>query len=353
MRVNDYRLDRCTILLVEDNAFIRQTLEDLLRHFGIGQVLTANNGEEAISLLKGMKNLGSPGPDLIISDIVMTPIDGLLLLRWVRASPESPNRFVPFMMMSGAADREYVSAARDLGANEFLAKPFSVYTVFSHIAEVIEKPRPFIVTKEFFGPDRRRGEGVFNTGKDLRRPTANRVIMVYSAHKTVKPKTENDVWCFSLPNSLRDKVGGSWGVGTPVLPEAILEEAEACLQRQALDFTPWAKDYLAALGDLCNDAMAAPNRRIFQFAEINRLAHELRGLGSTFGYPLISTFGKMLYDGTREKCAVTDNRVEIVRAHVDAMRAVIRERIAGDGGEVGVELRTTLETAIERYQTVA
>ncbi len=348
-----YNLDRFTVLLVEDNSFIRNTLNDLLRHFQIERISVASNGEEAINYLKDMKRVDNPGPDIIISDLIMSPINGLLLLRWARSAKESPNRFVPFIMLSGAADREYVSSARDLGVTEFLAKPFSVTSVYSHLSQVIERPRPFITTKEFFGPDRRRSKNAGPPGlEERRREGDGHVTYVYSAEKVVKATKASDVWCFQLPNHLKEKAGGGTGGKAPALPPDILEQAEAGLERAALDFTEWATEYLSNLSQLCDDAMNHPEKRGNQFAKVNELAHELRGQGGTFGYPLISVFGKMLYQATMEGCPETDNQVEIVRAHIDAMRAVIRDKVAGDGGDVGKSLLGSLKQAVSRYQVV-
>jgi DNA-binding response OmpR family regulator len=107
-----------------------------------------------------MKTLGGTGsiiaPDIIVSDLVMSPINGLLFLRWMRTSKDSPNKMIPFIMLSGAADEGYVHSARDLGATEFLAKPFSATSVYVHLLKVIEQPRQFVTTTKYFGPDRRR-----------------------------------------------------------------------------------------------------------------------------------------------------------------------------------------------------
>ena len=350
--MSDYQLDRFPILLVEDNSYIRQTIEDLLRSFRIGRIATAVNGEDAIAYLKDMKRVQNPGPDIIISDMIMSPINGLLLLRWVRTSKESPNRFVPYIMLSGAADRECVASARDLGTSEFLAKPFSVNSVFTHLAQVIERPRPVIATQKYFGPCRRRNRDAGPPGGEERRRLGHdHVTYVYSAEKTVKAKSASDVWSFNLPNSLKEKPGGGKG-GPPSLPASIMEEAEQSLERASLDFSTWANEYLANLGKLCDEASAEPAKRGNLFAEINELAHELRGQGGTFGYPLISVFGKMLYDSTREGCPETDNQVEVVKAHVDAMRAVIREKVSGDGGQVGKELLAGLKAAVQRFDVV-
>lgn len=350
--MSDYDFDRFTILLVEDNGYIRQTLEDLLRTFRIGRIATAVNGEDAIAYLKDMKRAQNPGPDIIISDMIMSPINGLLLLRWVRTSKESPNRFAPYIMLSGAADREYVASSRDLGVTEFLAKPFSVNSVFAHLSQVIERPRPIIATQKYFGPCRRRNRGGGRpNGEDRRRPGDDHVTYVYSAEKTVKAKSASDVWSFRLPNSLKEKAGGGKG-GPPTLPASIMEEAEQSLKRAALDFSTWANEYLANLGKLCDQASAEPTKRRALFNEINELAHELRGQGGTFGYPLISVFGKMLYESTLEGCPETDNQVEVVKAHVDAMRAVIRDKVSGDGGKIGKELLEGLKAAVQRYKVV-
>ena len=55
----------------------------------------------------------------------------------------------------------------------------------------------------------------------------------------------------------------------------------------------------------------------------------------------------MLYDTTIEGCPEDNNAVEIVKAHIDAMRAVLREKVSGDGGEIGRALLESLNKAIE------
>ena len=152
-----FDFSRLGVFIVEDNNYVRETLESLLRHFRIGRIAVASNGEEAIDY---MKTLGSASsiiaPDIVMSDLVMTPINGLLFLRWMRTAKESSNRMIPYIMLSGAADGAYVNSARDLGATEFLAKPFSAASVYRHLVKVIEAPRQFVTTTKYFGPDRRR-----------------------------------------------------------------------------------------------------------------------------------------------------------------------------------------------------
>lgn len=351
-----YSFDRFRVFVVEDNSFIRGTLEEVLRSFKISQIQSADNGETAITKLKGAAattQVDGGIPDIVISDLVMKPINGLLLLRWVRMSKDSPNRFMPFIMLSGAADRAYVESARDLGVTEFLAKPFSGKSVYEHILNVIDRPRPFIATKEYFGPDRRR-QGGPPRGPE-RRERDKEVTVVYSADKIVKPKTPTDVWQFRLPNTLKEKAAGgqvpSGAVGE--MPMDMLDQAEEQLERAQLDFTQWAAEYLANLSQLCSDALDTDGPRDRIFEEINLLALELRGQGGTFGYPLISQIGKMLFDATGEGCRSDDTGVEIVRAHIDSMRAVIRDKVAGDGGEIGRAVIQGLKQSLDKRAVVS
>ena len=156
----EYDLSRLIILLVADNSYIRKVLRSILKGLGVENISTAVNGEDAIDHLKAMKAGGRPGPDMIISDLIMSPINRLLLGRWVRSATESPNRMVSFIMMSGADEEDYVNAAHDLGMTEFLAKPFSVTSIYERILEVIDYPRQFVTTQKYFGPDRRRKESL-------------------------------------------------------------------------------------------------------------------------------------------------------------------------------------------------
>ncbi|MCW8836268.1 MAG: response regulator [Rhodospirillales bacterium] len=347
-----YDFDRLSVFLVEDNSYIRNAMEDVLRNIGFGRIMTASNGAEAIDFLKTMHDnphmTTALGLDLVISDLVMAPVNGLLLLRWLRTAKESPNRMVPFMALSGAADVDYVNAVRDLGANEFLAKPFSVTAVYRRILEVIDYPRQFVATSNYFGPDRRRRKGGRPGGAEDRRTTdESDVAIVYSGDKVKQPKKgDAAVWYFRLPNRLKDKAGGLGHPGAAEIPIDILEKAEESLNRSRLDFAHWAEGYLHELSDLCTQALLKPGRRNVHFEKINLLALELRGQGGTFGYPLITVFGKMLYDVTREGCREDDDMVEIVKAHIDAMRVVLREKITGDGGAVGKELRKSLQKAV-------
>ncbi|HET7084805.1 MAG TPA: response regulator [Rhizomicrobium sp.] len=148
--MSDYRFDRLKVLVVDDNVHMRKLVTTILQAFGVVQILEAENGERAWSLLR------ESNPDVIILDWVMEGMSGVELIRMIRTNPQAPNPFVPVIMLTGHTSLEHVRQARDAGVNEFIAKPVSVKTMMSRLVSVIEHPRPYVRTASFFGPCRRR-----------------------------------------------------------------------------------------------------------------------------------------------------------------------------------------------------
>ncbi len=145
-----YDLERLNILLVEDDASMRALVRDILFAFGISNVQTAHDGSKAYAELRHFP------ADIVLTDWEMDPLDGIDFTRMVRTSPDSPNPFVPIIMLTAHSSMERVIEARDVGVTEFLAKPVTANGLYTRIATVIENPRQFVRASEYFGPDRRR-----------------------------------------------------------------------------------------------------------------------------------------------------------------------------------------------------
>ena len=170
---------------------------------------------------------------------------------------------------------------------------------------------------------------------------ANATI-VYSSDKKAEPKYENDLFFFRLPNRLRELAGGLGKSGPGELSVKLLKQADEQLDRKALDFHDWSLGYLGNMSDLCVEAInLLVTERPSIFKKINLLAHELWGQGGTFGYPLITHAGKSLFYLTLYPCSVDDDSIEIVKAHIDTMRIVFRDKITGDGDETARALKTS------------
>ncbi len=143
-------LESLKALVVEDNTHMRSLLRALLNALGIRDVCEAIHGQAGLDALRDRKI------DLVLTDLAMSPMDGLELTRRLRNDDNSPNPFVPIIMITGHTERYRVEAARDAGVTEFLAKPVTAHNLFARITEILEKPRAFVRCDGYFGPDRRR-----------------------------------------------------------------------------------------------------------------------------------------------------------------------------------------------------
>lgn len=168
-----YQLNRISILVVEDNPPMLEITKSLLTTFGVGHVIGAGDGET------GFKRFCEYNPDIVIADWMMKPMDGITFTRVIRNDPKSPNPYVPVILMTGFSERRRVLQARDAGVTEFLVKPFNARDLYKRIAQVIERPRQFVRSGDFFGPDRRRTRnrqedhaGPFRRDTDLGNPVA-------------------------------------------------------------------------------------------------------------------------------------------------------------------------------------
>ena len=151
-RRSEAYLANISFLVVDDNEFMRHLLRRVLKALNAQEVREAPDGTRALEMMHHFS------PDVLIVDWMMDPMDGIELTRQLRNDSDSPNPFIPIIMVSAHADRGRVIVARDSGVNEFVVKPISATTLYSRIRTVIDKPRPFVRTKDFFGPDRRRTE---------------------------------------------------------------------------------------------------------------------------------------------------------------------------------------------------
>jgi two-component system, chemotaxis family, chemotaxis protein CheY len=143
-------ISRVKFLVVEDNAFMQAILRQVLRQLGVLQTEVAPDGDLGFKLLQSFE------PDIVLLDWQMAPMDGMEFTKLVRTSRESPNPYLPIIMITAHSDLTRVIEARDAGVNELLAKPIAALKLFTRIRTIIEKPRLFVEAPSYFGPDRRR-----------------------------------------------------------------------------------------------------------------------------------------------------------------------------------------------------
>lgn len=155
------RFDELTVLVADDSPSMRQLIKATLDSFGVKRVITADNGEQAF------EKFCQDWADLAIVDWNMSPTNGIEFVRMLRNNPQSPNPYIPVLMLTGHADMDRIAEARDAGMTEVLGKPIAPKVLHERISAVFSNPRTFIRAGDYFGPDRRRRDAKYH-GLDKR-----------------------------------------------------------------------------------------------------------------------------------------------------------------------------------------
>jgi two-component system, chemotaxis family, chemotaxis protein CheY len=140
------------VLIVDDHNFTRLLIREVLQNLGCSKsnIFEAEDGSAALQVLTEQR------VHLIICDWQMEPMDGLTFIRTIRDPKKSTDPFVPVVLCSAYTQRDLIERARDLGVTEIMTKPITVKAIEEKVRTVIESPRPFVDTTQYFGPDRRR-----------------------------------------------------------------------------------------------------------------------------------------------------------------------------------------------------
>ncbi len=118
------------ILVIDDEEWLREMMQLALRQRGF-DVIEADNGSDGIE--KARKEL----PDLILCDINMGKVDGYLTLSALRN--ESPTAAIPFILMTGLADSASMRHGMELGADDYLPKPFTTDALYAAVDARLKK----------------------------------------------------------------------------------------------------------------------------------------------------------------------------------------------------------------------
>ncbi len=145
-----YNFERISLLIADPSKYMRSLLVGLARSYGFRTVYEATDGSTALNHMRERH------VDVVLIDGPMNPMDGYEFTRIIRTSPETPNPFLPIIMVSAHTELGQVKRARDTGVTEFLAKPISAKTLLMRFCSVIDNQRAFVRSAKFVGPDRRR-----------------------------------------------------------------------------------------------------------------------------------------------------------------------------------------------------
>jgi len=119
------------ILIVDDFSTMRRIIKNLLRDLGFNNTTEADDGQTALPMLR------AGGFDFLVTDWNMPGMDGLTLLKEVRADANLAN--MPVLMVTAEAKREQIVAAAQAGVNGYIVKPFTAVTLKEKIEKIFER----------------------------------------------------------------------------------------------------------------------------------------------------------------------------------------------------------------------
>lgn len=121
-------------LVVDDFSTMRRIIRNLLKELGYTNVDEAEDGAQALSKLKNDKY------DFVVSDWNMPNMDGLTMLKNIRADEVLSS--IPVLMVTAEAKRENIIEAAKAGASGYVVKPFTAATLDEKLAKIFEKMGP-------------------------------------------------------------------------------------------------------------------------------------------------------------------------------------------------------------------
>ena len=145
------------------------------------------------------------------------------------------------------------------------------------------------------------------------------------------------------PNALKLKVGGG---RLGAIDPAAIAKAEAALKSLANNFTQWLADEITKL-EAARQQVRTQGVSIETMENLYLRAHDLKGLGTTYGYQLITRIAGSLCRMIDEKEKRATTSLELVDAHIDAIKAAVRDDIKSDDHPVGSVLVEELERRVK------
>jgi chemotaxis protein histidine kinase CheA len=127
-----------------------------------------------------------------------------------------------------------------------------------------------------------------------------------------------------------------------------LARAEAAVAELAANYAEVALKDIADAQAALDAATAEPEQRQDHIQRLYGIAHNVKGQGGSFGYPLVTRIGQSLCQLIKQSAAIRDADLPIIQAHLDALQLVLERQVKGDGSETANKLVARLETLVGR-----
>jgi two-component system chemotaxis response regulator CheY len=146
----EFLIQQLTLLVVDDNPFMRSLVRGMLANLGVRTIYEAGDGIAALDMIR------SVNPDIVVLDLEMPLLNGAELVRIVRSPGAFPTPDLPIIVLTAHGERRRILEAAKLGVNEFLCKPVSAKALYDRLLSILLKPRQSVQLGEYYGPAPRR-----------------------------------------------------------------------------------------------------------------------------------------------------------------------------------------------------
>lgn len=141
------------VIVIDDNGQSLELISQILMGFRVEKIVACRSPEE------GWAKICIQRFDLILMDLEMEGEDGLALTKRLRRQTDHPNVTAPVVILSGHTPIDRVHEARDCGANLVIKKPIAPGVLLARIIWLATRPRTFVTSADYCGPDRRFRKG--------------------------------------------------------------------------------------------------------------------------------------------------------------------------------------------------
>nr|WP_321230048.1 response regulator [uncultured Psychroserpens sp.] len=180
------------VLLIEDDTVLRENTAEILELSNY-EVLTASNGQIGLEMVKKHK------PDIVVCDIMMPVLDGYGVLEGL--SKQDETKFIPFIFLSAKTERRDVRKGMDLGADDYITKPFSEDEIISAIESRIAKASILKDERESFENAPSNDEDELRTLNDLKNFfDDNGTIFNYKKNDIIYKEGHNSNFIYLITN---------------------------------------------------------------------------------------------------------------------------------------------------------
>jgi CheY-like chemotaxis protein len=142
----EFLIQQLSLLVVDDNPFMRNLVRSLLLGIGVKTIHEAGDGVTALDMIRTIK------PDVVVLDLEMPLLNGPELVRIVRSPGVFPAPDVPIIVLTAHGERRRIVEAARLGINEFLCKPVSAKALHDRLLSILLKPRASVKLGSYYGP---------------------------------------------------------------------------------------------------------------------------------------------------------------------------------------------------------